>query len=169
MNNFAKELVLGIDPGSLVTGYGLVSFEKNQLVAIDFGCIRPKEKKLSYRYHAIFEGLSELCEKYQPTAIAIEEQYMHKNVLSALKLGGAKAACMIVAAKYEIKIFGYNPSRAKKALVGTGRASKFQVQSMIKHQLKLNLLPEPEDAADALALAVCHINTARFPHQRKEI
>lgn len=162
-------IVLGIDPGSIVTGYGIVSASKNTLTAVDFGCIRPKGKKLSFRYRYIYEGLLELCEKYRPNAIAIEEQYVHKNVISALKLGGAKAACMIAADKCDIAIFGYNPSKAKKAVVGNGRASKFQIQAMVKHLLKLQAIPEPEDAADALALAICHINNSKFLHQMKEI
>lgn len=159
-----KEIILGIDPGTVVTGYGIVAISNNKLTALDFGCIRPKAKKLSLRYRYIFEGLLELCDKYLPTAVAVEEQFIHKNVKSALKLGMAKGACIIAASLREIPIFSYAPSQAKCALVGNGRASKAQVQAMCKHVLSLHQNPEPEDAADALALAICHINTMRAPN-----
>jgi crossover junction endodeoxyribonuclease RuvC len=163
-------IILGIDPGTIVTGYGIISLAHNKITAIDFGCIRPKKTKLSLRYRYIFEGICELCDLHQPTSISIEKQYVNKNVQSALTLGMAKGACLIAASLREIPVFEYAPSVAKKALVGKGNASKRQIQSMCKHLLSLSQMPEPEDAADALSLALCHIHTLNLPHiQHKEI
>lgn len=160
------EIILGIDPGSQITGYALISFHENKMNAIDFGCIKPKSKKLSERYRHIFEALSELCEKHQPTAVSVEDQYVHKNAQSALKLGMAKGACIIAASLKKIPVFTYTPKVAKKSVVGSGNASKTQVQMMCKHILALSHLPEPEDASDALALAICHIHTLRLSHHQ---
>lgn len=165
-----EEIFLGIDPGSLITGYGVVSLKQKKMQAIDFGCIRPKTKKLSLRYRYIFEGLLELFDRYQPVAIAVESQFVQKNVKSALKLGMAKGACVIAASLRNIPIFEYAPTRAKCSVVGYGRASKAQVQAMVKNLLSLPKIPEPEDAADALALAICHIHSLNLnTHMSSEI
>jgi crossover junction endodeoxyribonuclease RuvC len=101
-------------------------------------------------------------EKYQPEAVAVETQFVYKNVQSALKLGMARGAVIIAAARRGIAVFEYAPRKAKQAVVGNGGASKFQVQKMVQMQLKLSQLPEPADAADALALALCHAHTRRL-------
>ena len=149
-------IILGIDPGTRITGYGLIQQRGHQLIPIDFGCIRPPTKSpIEKKYLAIFEGIEALIEKYRPKALAIETQFVYKNVQSALKLGMARAAALIPAAKANIPIFEYAPKRAKKAVVGTGSASKEQVQKMLQMLLALSEPPTPEDAADALALAIC--------------
>lgn len=153
-----KEIILGIDPGSRTTGYGVILSCGGKIEVLDFGAIRPKEKKAtpaSYRY--IYEALLELCEKYVPTSIAVEMQYMNKNPQSTLKLGIAKGMVVLAAALREIPLFEYAPSRAKKAVTGRGHSTKEQIQKMLQALLKLPSLPEPEDAADALAIALCHI------------
>lgn len=157
-------IIFGIDPGTTVTGYGIIKVTGSSYLALDYGCIRPPIKlKLSDRYLIIYNALEELMEKYQPDTVAIESQFVQKNVQSAIKLGMARGIAMIAAKKRGISVFEYAPLRAKKAVVGMGNASKQQVQAMMKSLLNLATIPTPEDAADALALAICHAQTAKIP------
>ena len=151
-------IILGVDPGTIVTGYGLIrQTEDGKWEPLDFGCICPPRKlKTHQRYLVIFEGIDYLLDKYRPQAVSVETQFVYKNVQSALKLGMARGSVMIAAAKRGIEVFEYAPTKAKLAVVGNGGASKFQVQKMVQIQLKLSQMPEPTDAADALALALCH-------------
>jgi crossover junction endodeoxyribonuclease RuvC len=158
-----KPIILGIDPGTVVTGYGVIRETGRDWEPLDFGCIRPSLKlKMHEKYLAIFEGIDHLLEKYQPEAVSVETQFVYKNAQSALKLGMARGAVIIAAARRGVAVFEYAPSKAKLAVVGSGSASKFQVQRMIQMQLKLSQIPEPADAADALALALCHAHTRKF-------
>jgi crossover junction endodeoxyribonuclease RuvC len=154
--------ILGIDPGTRITGYGLIDYNSHP---IDFGCIRPPPKlSLEIRYKILFESLEELLEKHQPTAIAVESQFVMKNVQSAIKLGMAKGMVLLAAARKSIPVYEFTPKKAKLAVVGHGGASKFQVQKMIQALLRLPNPPQPEDAADALALAICCAHHLRGPH-----
>lgn len=153
-------IILGIDPGTCITGYGIISYDHKEQKALDFGCIRPPAKTiLSKRYLIIFEALSDLIKKYKPDAVSIETQFVCKNPSSAIKLGMARGMGVLAAAKHEIPIYEYTPKKAKLSAVGNGSASKLQVQKMIQILFSLKELPEPEDAADALALALCHGHT----------
>lgn len=155
-------LILGIDPGTRITGYGLIRVRDRDYEAVDFGCIRPPQKLMSHeRYLAIFEAIEHLLEKYGPDMVSIETQFFHKNAQSAMKLGMARCAAILAALKRRIQVYEYAPRKAKLAVVGNGGASKLQVQAMIRILLKLERLPEPEDAADALALAICHAHNWR--------
>ncbi len=146
-------IILGIDPGTLITGYGVIDGDTQPL---DFGCIRPPAKlPLAERYKIIFDSVEGLIEKHRPDAIAVESQFVMKNVQSAIKLGMAKGMVYLAAARKSIPIYEFAPKKAKLAVVGTGNATKFQVQKMIQALLRLPQIPEPEDAADALALAIC--------------
>jgi len=150
------EIILGIDPGTRITGYGIIHVSSNQPQPLDFGCIRPPPNlSLPERYKIIFDGVESLIEKHAPTAIAVESQFVLKNVQSAIKLGMAKGMVLLAAARRGIPVYEYAPTKAKLAIAGNGRASKSQVQRMIQSLLRLPKLPEPEDAADALALAIC--------------
>ncbi len=150
-------IIMGIDPGSCITGYGILSYTSRDVKALDFGCIRPPAKAaIAERYRILFEGIESLLDRYRPHAVSIETQFVYKNAQSALKLGMAKGMAMLAAARREIPIYEYAPKKAKLAVVGHGSASKEQVQKMIQLLLKLPNLPQPEDAADALALALCH-------------
>lgn len=152
-----KKIILGIDPGTRITGYGIVEVEGRNYKVLDYGCIRPPVKaKLSDRYFIIFESLAELFELYTPTEMAIETQFVYKNAQSALKLGIAQGVAILQAKKNNIKIFGYSPREVKCAICGTGRAGKEQVQGAISRAFCLKSYPEPQDAADALAIALCH-------------
>ncbi len=155
-------IILGVDPGTLVTGYGIIRQTDQYWEPLDFGCICPPRKlKTHERYLIIFEGIDLLIEKYKPQALSVETQFVYKNVQSALKLGMARGAVMIAAARRGVEVFEYAPTKAKLAVVGNGAASKYQVQRMVQMQLKLSSVPEPEDAADALALALCHAHTRK--------
>jgi crossover junction endodeoxyribonuclease RuvC len=150
-------IIFGIDPGTRITGYGVIETNGPKVSALDYGCIRPPPNLiLAQRYRIIFEGLETLLDRHRPDAVAVELQFVLKNVQSAIKLGMARAMALLAAARREIPIFEYAPTKAKRAAVGEGQASKLQVQRMIQTILRLPALPEPEDAADALALALCH-------------
>jgi crossover junction endodeoxyribonuclease RuvC len=163
-------IILGVDPGTQVSGYGIISVQDKHYVPIDFGCIRPPSHyKLTERYLVIFDSIDQLIEQYQPTALAVETQYVNKNAQSAIKLGMARGVIMIAAKRRGIPIFEYAPTQAKRAVVGNGKASKSQVQGMIQLLLKLTSLPQPADAADALALAICHAHMSASVAAKQEI
>lgn len=158
-------IILGIDPGTRITGYGIIDYHPHGTTALDFGCIRPPlSATSSKKYLIIYEGIKSLVESFKPEAVAVEGQFVHKNALSAMKLGMARAMAILVAEMAGIPIFEYAPKKAKKAVVGHGSASKEQVQRMIQALLNLNELPTPEDAADALALALCHAHSLSLSH-----
>lgn len=149
-------IIIGIDPGTIVTGYGIISICQGRYEVIDYGCVRPPAgMELSDRYLILFNAFEELYVKYTPDVLAVETQFVNKNVQSAIKVGMARGIALIAFKRKGVAVFEYTPSRAKCAVVGNGRASKKQVQGMIKMLLKLEQEP-PEDAADALALALCH-------------
>ena len=155
-------IILGIDPGTRITGYGLIRVQNNTIEPVDFGCIRPPPTlPLQQRYRIIFEAIEQLIEKHKPESIAVESQFVLKNPQSAIKLGMAKGMVLLAGARNNIEVHEYAPKKAKQAVVGNGAASKAQVQRMIASLLRLPTLPEPEDAADALALAICHAHTKR--------
>jgi crossover junction endodeoxyribonuclease RuvC len=149
-------IILGIDPGTRVSGYGIIEVRGSSFFPIDYGCIRPPAgDSLFDRCYALFVGVERLIEKFGPAAVVVETQYVNKNVQSALKVGMARGSVNIAARKNGLDIFEYPPSTAKKAVVGSGSASKQQVQGMVQRLLSLSQ-PPPEDAADALSLAICH-------------
>ncbi len=155
--------ILGIDPGTRITGYGIIKVANGSYETIDFGCIRPPTNlDNAGRYLALFNALEQLIETYHPDVVAVETQFVYKNVQSALKLGMARGIATLAASRKQIPIFEYAPTKAKLAVVGSGSASKQQVQKMIQLILRLPHPPEPEDAADALALALCHAHTLNF-------
>lgn len=158
-------IVIGIDPGTRITGYGIVKSVENSRELVEYGCICSPEKfKLSQRYHFIFNRLEELLEKYQPDVLAVETQFVNKNAQSAIKLGMARGMAILAASRKEIPIFEYSPTKAKSAIVGNGRANKTQVQNMVKILLNLSESPQSQDAADALAIALCHLQASTYHH-----
>jgi crossover junction endodeoxyribonuclease RuvC len=155
-------LVLGVDPGSRVTGYGLVEKKDRQLVCLHFGTVAPPAHLPFYeRIHEIFRAMSGIMERYSPTEMAVEDIFFHKNLQSSLKIGHARGAVLIAGVQCGIRIFEYSPLEIKKSVVGYGRATKEQVRAMIQIMLKLKN-PLPLDASDALATAVCHLNWSRL-------
>ena len=162
MKTNQEMIILGIDPGTTVTGYGIIKMKFNTYEVLDFGCIRPPSKAdSSEKYLIIFNGIEQLLETYSPEAVAVETQFMYKNAQSSMKLGMARGMAILAAARRKISLYEYAPRKAKLAVVGNGAASKAQVQKMIQLLLKLPELPTPEDAADALALALCHAHTIK--------
>lgn len=154
-----EKIIIGIDPGTKVTGYGVIVSSKNKMRALDYGCIRPPQNALlSERYLIIFESLQELLILHNPTEMAIETQFVYKNPQSALKLGTAQGVAIIAAKKNNLRIFGYAPKAVKSGIVGTGKASKDQLKGACARFLNLSEHPKPQDAADALAIAICHAN-----------
>lgn len=148
-------IILGIDPGSRITGYGIIRETNRQLEYIDSGCIRTADGELSQRLLEIFNGICHLMETYSPTEIAIEEVFMHENPSSALKLGHARGVAMVACASHRVKVNEYSAREVKLSLVGYGAAQKEQVKHMVVSILKLNSAPQ-SDAADALGIAICH-------------
>jgi crossover junction endodeoxyribonuclease RuvC len=147
-------IILGIDPGSRITGYGVVKEIDGGLQYLDSGCIRT-EGELSQKLLQIFNGVCQLMEEYNPNEGAIEEVFMHQNPNSALKLGHARGAAMVACASHRIQVSEYSPREIKQSIVGYGAAQKDQVKHMVTELLKLNKAPQ-NDAADALAIAICH-------------
>jgi crossover junction endodeoxyribonuclease RuvC len=156
-------IIIGVDPGTIVCGYGVILVEGSSYHAIDYGCIRPPASyEISNRYLVIFNGIDELLDRHKPQALAVERQFVHKNVQSTIKLGMAAGIVIVASARKGIPVAEYSPATAKLAVVGNGRASKKQVQKMVQMRLNLSHPPEPEDAADALALAICHAQASKI-------
>jgi crossover junction endodeoxyribonuclease RuvC len=152
-------LILGIDPGSRKTGYGLIQQQGQRLSYCASGVIRPPvDAPLSERLKVIFDGISQIIASHAPAQFAIEQIFMAKNASSALKLGQARGVALLAAACAGLTVYEYEARKVKQAVVGTGAADKTQVQHMVKSLLKLVASPQ-EDAADALAVAICHANS----------
>ena len=155
--------VLGIDPGTVATGYGLVEEEGESLIHICSGAIKTSSKdEFSQRLKKIYEGISSVIKKYLPDVVAIEELFFARDVKAALKLGHARGVAVLASANSGLPVVQYSATAIKKAVVGYGKGEKYQTQRMVQTLLGLSFLPEPNDAADALAVAICHIHNASF-------
>ena len=147
---------MGVDPGSIKTGFGLINVISNKYLHIENGLVAPPKKMVfKERVAFIFKGICDVIEEFKPDFIAIEDIFMSKNAQSALKLGHVRGAIMAAAVVHGVPISEYTATRVKQSVAGTGRAQKFQVQEMVKILLKLKEIPQ-EDAADALAVALTH-------------
>ena len=155
--------VFGIDPGSLITGYGVVEQEGNRLQALAWGAVRTSSKHgLSERLKRIYDGLAEPLQTWQPDAVAVEQVFFADNAKTALTLGHARGVALLAVAHASAPLVEYSALEIKMAVVGYGRAAKSQVQQMVKHLLNLEAPPQPADASDALAAAICHMHTHSF-------
>ena len=155
--------VLGIDCGSRVTGYGVIDSDGADCVFVCCGAIRSKSSdSMAERLKSIYEGVVEVIRGRQPDAAAFESLFYATNVQSALKLGHVRGVSMFAAAEANLPVYEYSPLEVKSAVTGYGRAEKPQVQQMVRALLKLDAAPEPYDASDALAVAICHAHTNRF-------
>jgi crossover junction endodeoxyribonuclease RuvC len=156
-------LVLGIDPGTAITGYGLVKGEGDDLTLVAYGAITTSsDQPLPERLQRIYQELTALIEDRRPTAVAVEELFFSKNVRTALSVGQARGVVLLVAANAGLPIHEYTPLQVKQAIAGYGRATKDQVQQMVRMLLALDSVPQPDDAADAIAVAICHIHSAKL-------
>src|SRR4051812_49430183 len=161
-------IVLGIDCGSEITGFGVVDGSSSKLRFVDAGAIRvPARELLPAKLHKIFLRLQEVIAKNQPECVAIEDVFYAVNAKSALKLGHVRGVAMLAASSAGLPVAEYAPLSIKSAVVGYGKAEKSQVQSMVARLLDLKSAPEPPDVADALAIAICHIHTAATLKKQK--
>ncbi len=151
-------LILGIDPGSRITGFGIINSVGGRNEYVTSGCIRIKGDALPERLKQVYAGVDEIIERYCPQEMAIEQVFMAKNADSALKLGQARGVAVVVGANHDLPVHEYAARKVKQAVVGNGGADKSQVQHMVMTILKLPGLPQA-DAADALAIALCHAHT----------
>ncbi len=151
-------VILGIDPGSRVTGYGIIRQQGRQLSYLGSGCIRTVVDDLPTRLKLIYAGVSEIITQFHPECLAIEQVFMAKNADSALKLGQARGAAIVAAVNQDLPVFEYAARQVKQTVVGTGAAENSQVQHMVRTLLKLSANPQA-DAADALAIALAHAHT----------
>ena len=159
-------VIMGVDPGSSVTGYGLVKTRPgNEISLLDYGTIKtdsgfqPEEK-----LKTIYDGLVKVLRKSRPDEFAIEEAFYSKNAKTAMVMGQVRGVAILAAAQSQIPVAEYSPREIKQSIVGSGNASKSQVQFMVKNLLGLKKIPEPEDAADALAVALCHAQKIKEIH-----
>ena len=154
-------LVMGVDPGSITTGYGLIEKTKGRMKLVEAGSVSSPGRAPFYeRIYGIFRSMTEIMNRYRPEEMAIEDVFFAKNVKSSLKLGHARGAALIAAVNCGVRIFEYSPLEIKKSVVGYGRAGKEQVQAMVKVILKEKNMFAP-DISDALAAAICHLNWTR--------
>lgn len=155
-------IVLGVDPGTAVTGYGVVERIDGRLRAVDFGTLEtPATHELPQRLLAIHQGLEALIESHHPDLVAVERLFFNRNVQSAFAVGQARGAVLLTAAQHGLPVHEYGPHEVKMAVTGHGRAGKAQVQRMVQIVLGMAALPRPDDAADALAVAICLVHIHR--------
>lgn len=156
-------LVLGIDPGTAITGYGLVREDDTGLALVDCGAITtPAGQPLPTRLQTIYRELVVITGAHQPDAAAVEELFFSRNVRTALSVGHARGVTLLALADAGLDIHEYKPLEVKQAVAGYGGADKHQVQEMVRLLLNLEQVPQPDDAADAVAVAVCHIHSAKM-------
>jgi crossover junction endodeoxyribonuclease RuvC len=159
-----KQRILGIDPGSRLTGFGVLDFLGDCPAYVASGTVQSTDGHFAERLRQIFSSVSGIVDEFHPDIVVVESVFMHKNAGSALKLGHARSAAICATFQYDVEVFEYAPREIKQAVVGTGAATKEQVQHMVVSILKLDGMPAP-DAADALAAALCHGNQRRVHAQ----
>lgn len=161
---YLMTLALGIDPGTATTGYGIVRLEPDGgLAAVAFGVITtPKESSASARLEMLYDQLRALLKKHKPETAAVEKLFFSRNVTTAIAVGQARGVALLALQQAGLEIFEYTPNEVKQAVAGYGSADKRQVQEMVRTLLLLDSIPKPDDAADALAIAITHLNTKRY-------
>lgn len=162
------DLVLGIDPGTAIMGYGLVRAISGpdalgDFELVEYGAINtPAGMPLARRLLSIYGQLNELLDRFHPAEVVLEELFFNKNTTTAIAVGQARGVALLAAASHNLTVREYTPLQVKQSLTGYGRATKDQIQQMVSLMLNLDYLPQPDDAADALALAICHLRGRRF-------
>jgi crossover junction endodeoxyribonuclease RuvC len=156
-------LILGIDPGTAIMGYGLIEKKGNRLFPLSYSCWRtPAHTPMPERLLMLYNELQALIKEHQPQQIAVEELFFNRNTTTALSVGQARGVVLLAAAQAGIPAFEYTPLQVKQAVVGYGKADKKQVQQMVRALLGLHEIPKPDDTADALAIAICHANSVNL-------
>jgi len=157
-----RPVTLGIDPGTAILGFGVIIGD-SQPELVDVGVLETSSSMpMAQRLKAIFEGITALLVEHQPDAVAIEQLFFSRNVTTAIAVGQARGVALLAAAQAGIPVSEYSPSEVKHAVVGYGKADKRQIQEMVRLILNLRVAPQPDDAADALAVALCHVQTIPF-------
>lgn len=150
-------IILGIDPGYAIVGFGIINFTNNRFQILDFGAITtPAGMDFPLRLRTVYDDLSFLFDKFKPDAMSIEKLFFNTNKKTAVDVAQARGVILLAASEHNCPIFEYTPLQVKQSVVGYGRAEKKQVQEMTKNLLGLNAVPKPDDTADALAMAICH-------------
>lgn len=156
-------IILGIDPGLAIVGYGVINTQKGNSSVVDYGVINtPKEDSVPVRLEKIYNGMISLVEKYNPDCIAIEELFFNTNTTTGINVAQARGVILLVCQQKKLKMYEYTPLQIKQALTGYGKAEKKQIQFMVARLLQLKAVPKPDDAADGLAIALTHAQTARL-------
>jgi crossover junction endodeoxyribonuclease RuvC len=154
-------IIFGVDPGFAITGYGVIEYINNRFRTVDYGVITTEaHTELSQRLLILSDRLNALLGQYRPDAMSVEELFFNTNIKTAIAVGHGRGVVLLTAAKAGIPVFEYTPLQVKQAVVGYGRAKKEQVQYMVKVLLGLDSIPKPDDAADALAVAICHAHSS---------
>lgn len=156
-------VILGIDPGYAILGYGVIKKDASGLAAVDYGVIETStQMPFPERLEKLYLGMRQLIGMYAPEEIAFEELFFARNVTTALQVGAGRGVAVLAAQQSGVPLYEYTPMQIKLAVTGNGHADKKQVQQMVKILLSLKAVPRPDDAADALGAAICHANTNRF-------
>lgn len=156
-------LVLGLDPGTATTGYGLVEFVRGREKMVAYGTIKTMAgTAMELRLLKIFREINDILDEYRPDAVAIEELFHHKNAKTVITVAQSRGVLLVAAAQRGLELAEYTPLQVKQAVCGYGNAEKKQVQMMVQNILKLDMVPKPDDAADALAIAICHLHSRRM-------
>jgi len=156
-------LVIGIDPGTASTGFGLVEERPNRdLAVVEFGVIKTSaQMSMPERLAILYEGLTDLLAKHRPIEAAVEKLYFQKNVRTAISVAQGRGVALLALARAQVAVAEYTPLEVKQAVAGYGAAAKGQIQQMVRTLLQLDEIPKPDDAADALAIAICHLSSMR--------
>ena len=155
--------VLGIDPGIAIVGYSILDFENNKFKLIEYGCVTTSSTSpLTERLKFIYTEMENIIREFKPQDMAIEELFFNKNVKTAITVAQARGVEILSGINNGLTVYEYTPLQVKQGIVGYGRADKFQVQQSVKNLLRLDHIPKPDDAADAIAIAICHCFSNKF-------
>lgn len=161
--------ILGIDPGTATTGWAILEQRKKEMISVAYGHISTSPKNsTSERLKEVAFDIDEIIKKYKPSEGAIEDLFFFKNIKTAVKVSQSRGAIMLTLIKAGVKVFEYTPLQVKQSVTGYGRADKKQVQLMVKNILKLREIPQPDDTADAIAIAICHMQSRNFNIAKEE-
>ncbi len=160
-------IILGIDPGTATTGYGVIENKNGKIKAVDHGCILTKTgQDLEDRLDIIFNDLTDIIKNFKPEMVAVEELFFASNAKTAISVGHARGVILLACKKAKVPVYEYTPLQVKQAICGYGRGDKQQIQKMVKALLNLNEIPKPDDAADGLAIAICHAHSYKLKVKR---
>jgi len=154
-------IILGIDPGYAIVGYGVIKYENSRYLTLDYGAVTtPAKTAFTTRLEQVYDGVCEVATRWKPQAMAVEELFFNSNTKTAISVAQARGVILLAAIKCGVPVFEYTPLQVKQAVVGYGRAEKKQVMEMTRLLLGLNQVPKPDDTADALAMALCHAHSS---------